>query len=398
MATVAQLAARTYQEIAWLFVIEGWDVAFTNRPDLVGSGGGSWIGTAHGARTVALGLEPPEAVKLGIGIVDSGLPVDDGLTVTIVDRDGHLISFMKDEPGDVVAERLGPLDDPAPATLLGPQGETVAVWGRHVNGEAIGAAGERRQFFVLPGVTMPGLDHPAIGSDDGAGGLRVSAVRDDARWLEGRMCTTPPAPVLWGQIRDWSKATFGPGRRTKGLLEHIRRELDEVAANPDDLVEWVDVVLLAFDGYWRHGGTPEGFMDMVRYKFSVNQARKWPPPAPDDQPNHHVEEPTAPALEPRRAGWRKRAQEALGDPASSARSCAGPAPHATRVSTRPRTDRGVGAALTPNWKRSAQNPADRSRAGRARSGRASAGTSWAAIWARNQCACPRSWTRRRPGA
>lgn len=100
----------------------------------------------------------------------------------------------------------------------------------------------------------------------------------------------PPAPVLWGQIRDWSKATFGPGRRTKGLLEHIRRELDEVAANPDDLVEWVDVVLLAFDGYWRHGGTPEGFMDMVRYKFSVNQARKWPPPAPDDQPNHHVKE------------------------------------------------------------------------------------------------------------
>lgn len=132
----------------------------------------------------------------------------------------------------------------------------------------------------------------------------------------------PPAPVpwdgiLWGHIRDWSKATFGPGRRTKGLLEHIRRELDEVAAAPDDLVEWVDVVLLAFDGYWRHGGTPEGFMDMVRYKFSVNQARKWPPPAPDDEPNHHVEEPTAPALEPRWAGWRKRAQEALGDPCAA---------------------------------------------------------------------------------
>lgn len=127
----------------------------------------------------------------------------------------------------------------------------------------------------------------------------------------------PVARTSWGQIRDWSKATFGPGRRTKGLLEHIRRELDEVAANPDDLVEWVDVVLLAFDGYWRHGGTPEGFMDMVRYKFSVNQARKWPPPAPDDEPNHHVEEPTAPALEPRWAGWRKRAQEALGDPCAA---------------------------------------------------------------------------------
>ena len=106
---------------------------------------------------------------------------------------------------------------------------------------------------------------------------------------------TPP----WAEIKAWSLATFGPGRRTTGLLEHIRRELDEVAEAPDDLVEWVDVVLLAFDGYWRHGGTPEGFIDLVRYKFGVNQARKWGPPAPEDQPNAHVKEtPPAPALNP----------------------------------------------------------------------------------------------------
>lgn len=106
---------------------------------------------------------------------------------------------------------------------------------------------------------------------------------------------TPP----WAEIKAWSLATFGPGRRTTGLLEHIRRELDEVAEAPDDLVEWVDVVLLAFDGYWRHGGTPEGFIDLVRYKFGVNQARKWGPPAPEDQPNAHVKEtPPAPAAKP----------------------------------------------------------------------------------------------------
>lgn len=106
---------------------------------------------------------------------------------------------------------------------------------------------------------------------------------------------TPP----WAEIKAWSLATFGSGRRTTGLLEHIRRELDEVASTPDDLVEWVDVVLLAFDGYWRHGGTPEGFIDLVRYKFDVNQARKWGPPAPEDQPNHHVKAvPPAPAAKP----------------------------------------------------------------------------------------------------
>ena len=105
---------------------------------------------------------------------------------------------------------------------------------------------------------------------------------------------TPP----WAEIKAWSLATFGPGRRTTGLLEHIRRELDEVAEAPDDLVEWVDVVLLAFDGYWRHGGTPEGFIDLVRYKFGVNQARKWGPPAPEDQPNAHVKETPAPEDQP----------------------------------------------------------------------------------------------------
>lgn len=99
---------------------------------------------------------------------------------------------------------------------------------------------------------------------------------------------------LWGKIRDWSQTTFGDGRRTKGLLEHIRRELEEVSAKPDDLVEWVDVVLLAFDGFWRHGGKPEEFLDAVRAKYEVNQARKWPPPAPEDQPNHHVKETPAP--------------------------------------------------------------------------------------------------------
>lgn len=107
---------------------------------------------------------------------------------------------------------------------------------------------------------------------------------------------------LWGKIRDWSQTTFGDGRRTKGLLEHIRRELEEVSAKPDDLVEWVDVVLLAFDGYWRHGGKPEEFLDAVRAKYEVNQARKWPPPAPEDQPNHHVKETPAPQAAEKRAG------------------------------------------------------------------------------------------------
>lgn len=54
--------------------------------------------------------------------------------------------------------------------------------------------------------------------------------------------------------RRWSAATFGPGYRTAGILAHIRKELAEIEADPHDLEEWIDVILLAIDGFWRHGG------------------------------------------------------------------------------------------------------------------------------------------------
>ena len=53
----------------------------------------------------------------------------------------------------------------------------------------------------------------------------------------------------------WSRDTFGNGRRTGGVIQHIRKELNEIEQKPDDLEEWVDVIILALDGFWRHGGT-----------------------------------------------------------------------------------------------------------------------------------------------
>ena len=46
----------------------------------------------------------------------------------------------------------------------------------------------------------------------------------------------------------WSKKTFGPGLRTKGTLDHIRKECLEVEADPFDLEEWIDLMFLSFDG------------------------------------------------------------------------------------------------------------------------------------------------------
>jgi hypothetical protein len=76
--------------------------------------------------------------------------------------------------------------------------------------------------------------------------------------------------------REWSEKTFGPGRRTKGICDHIRKELQEIEANPDDIEEWIDIVILGFDGAWRAGASPEEIVSKWIAKHEKNMRRKWP--------------------------------------------------------------------------------------------------------------------------
>lgn len=75
---------------------------------------------------------------------------------------------------------------------------------------------------------------------------------------------------------EWSKKTFGPALRTLGILDHIRKELKEIEAEPHDLSEWIDVVILAMDGFWRHGGSVNDLMPRLIAKQTKNMARDWP--------------------------------------------------------------------------------------------------------------------------
>lgn len=76
--------------------------------------------------------------------------------------------------------------------------------------------------------------------------------------------------------REFSLKTFGPGARTAGVIDHIRRELVEIEAAPDDVSEWIDVVILALDGALRAGHEPEQVAAALRTKLDKNKARKWP--------------------------------------------------------------------------------------------------------------------------
>lgn len=76
--------------------------------------------------------------------------------------------------------------------------------------------------------------------------------------------------------RAFSRATFGPGLRTEGVCDHIRKELIEVENEPLHIEEWVDMILLALDGAWRSGATPEQIAAAIEKKQSKNELRDWP--------------------------------------------------------------------------------------------------------------------------
>lgn len=90
--------------------------------------------------------------------------------------------------------------------------------------------------------------------------------------------------------RAFSEKAFGPGDRAKGVVDHIRKELLEVEAEPGDLKEWIDVVTLALDGAWRAGFSPEQIISQLDATLTRNEKRKWPDwrTMPADKAIEHV--------------------------------------------------------------------------------------------------------------
>ncbi|WP_085122276.1 dATP/dGTP pyrophosphohydrolase domain-containing protein [Mycolicibacterium canariasense] len=90
----------------------------------------------------------------------------------------------------------------------------------------------------------------------------------------------PPAAAIdadhLDRQRAWSENTFGPYPRLAGVVDHIRKELIEVVDSDNDLSEWVDVIMLAFDGACGTGASSQEIIDAIAAKLEVNEARTWP--------------------------------------------------------------------------------------------------------------------------
>ena len=84
----------------------------------------------------------------------------------------------------------------------------------------------------------------------------------------------------------WSRGTFGPGQHTGRVIDHIKKELDEVAnaGGGEHPFEWADVAILALDGLTRSliaqgndtDDAAERAVQHIITKQNINERRDWP--------------------------------------------------------------------------------------------------------------------------
>lgn len=79
--------------------------------------------------------------------------------------------------------------------------------------------------------------------------------------------------ALITEIREWQRATF-PHATPSSIAEHMRREVIELCARPDDLEEMADVFFLLAGATSQY---PQ-FFDVVRAKLEKNRRRVWGKP------------------------------------------------------------------------------------------------------------------------
>lgn len=136
---------------------------------------------------------------------------------------------------------------------------------------------ERHALIELRDGGKPTLDEIRLLIDMRAG--KATIIREgDLHLGELSVVDNSSDPFLAYLLRtlEWSTRTFGPAARTNGIINHMRKEIGEIEKSPYDLTEWIDMIKLAIDGYWRHGGNLHMLLELMCRKQRKNFARAWP--------------------------------------------------------------------------------------------------------------------------
>ena len=75
----------------------------------------------------------------------------------------------------------------------------------------------------------------------------------------------------------FSGNTFGSPSKRNCIypLRHLKDEIEELIAAPNDKMEWADCTLLLLDAAWRKGYSLEDLIDFAIEKLEINKKRKW---------------------------------------------------------------------------------------------------------------------------
>ncbi len=84
----------------------------------------------------------------------------------------------------------------------------------------------------------------------------------------------------------WSRDTYGD-LSSKTIIDHLHKEIIEASYDPKDILEWVDIILLAIDGAGRFANADGAtFVEALKKKFEINRKRTWSIPVDGSPPEH----------------------------------------------------------------------------------------------------------------
>lgn len=109
------------------------------------------------------------------------------------------------------------------------------------------------------------------------------------------------AQQLQNAIAAWSDKTFGssildrtgkqmPIDRRPGMLNHMKKEIEELRLKPNSPTEMADIFMLLLDYAAHSGVTVDMLFDTTLKKLVINMKRKWGPVLLPDGSVEHVRE------------------------------------------------------------------------------------------------------------
>jgi hypothetical protein len=89
-------------------------------------------------------------------------------------------------------------------------------------------------------------------------------------------------------VKNWSVETFGDEveKGPTGPLKHLKKECDEALADPYDITEYADLLILVMDASWRAGFSLRQLREATLNKIEVLKTREYAR-VPDGEISEH---------------------------------------------------------------------------------------------------------------